>query len=361
VLSVALVYLSFYLPQQTAAKFGPPTMDLPWWERLYYSVLLLSNEQDLTTSTHAYTDSVKVNIAYGETAFSVAQRLSDLNLIHNVNSFEHYLVYSGLDRSIQAGDYIIEPDLNPIEIAQKLQDATPSEIVFAVLAGWRLEEIAEGFPTSGFSITPDDFLSFSRNPTSTLTGSLNEWSGSSSLEGIFLPGEYIFPRNITVDQLITFFIDQFETQVQQELEDGFHTQGLTLREGVILASVVQREAVLTDEQPLIASVFINRLTLGMRLESDPTVQYALGYSPQTGSWWKNPLSLEDLNVQSPYNTYLYPGLPPGPICNPGISALRAVAYPAQTSYLYFRAKCDGTGEHNFANSYEEHLSNACVE
>jgi UPF0755 protein len=111
--------------------------------------------------------------------------------------------------------------------------------------------------------------------------------------------------------------------------------------------------------PLIASVFLNRLAAGMPLEADSTAQYALGYQEKTHTWWKNPLSLGDLQVDSPYNTYLYGGLPPGPISNPGLNALRAVAFPAQAEYYYFRAACDGSGEHNFAETFEEHLQNAC--
>ena len=111
--------------------------------------------------------------------------------------------------------------------------------------------------------------------------------------------------------------------------------------------------------PLIASVFYNRLNGGMRLASDPTVQYAIGHVDQQQGWWKNPLSLEDLEMISPYNTYQMDGLPPGPICAPGLSALRAVAYPAETPYFYFRAACDNSGKHRFAQTFEEHQQNAC--
>ena len=110
---------------------------------------------------------------------------------------------------------------------------------------------------------------------------------------------------------------------------------------------------------MIASVFTNRLRAGMRLDSDPTVQYALGYDPATGRWWKSPLSLDDLQVVSPYNTYQILGLPPGPIANPSLNALRAVAFPAETPYYYFRAACDGSGRHTFAETFEQHQDNAC--
>jgi len=139
---------------------------------------------------------------------------------------------------------------------------------------------------------------------------------------------------------------------------GFANQGLSLYEAVILASIVERETVVDGEQAIIASVFFNRLRQGMMLQADPTVQYALGYNDAWG-WWKSPLSLEDLNFVSPYNTYLNDALPPGPIANPGLEALKAVAFPEETDYYFFRADCDGSGRHLFTSTFEEHRSNAC--
>ncbi len=109
----------------------------------------------------------------------------------------------------------------------------------------------------------------------------------------------------------------------------------------------------------IASVFYNRLAIGMRLETDPTVQYALGYDAQKNTWWKSPLTFTDLEANSPYNTYRNPGLPPGPISNPSLNAIKAAVAPAETDYLFFRAKCDGSLTHNFSKTYEEHLNFGC--
>ena len=151
----------------------------------------------------------------------------------------------------------------------------------------------------------------------------------------------------------------FDNQVNAEIRAGFANQGLGLFEAVTLASMVEREAINDEEMPMLASVFYNRLLVNQRLASDPTVQYALGYNTEQGTWWTNPLSLADLEIDSPYNTYLYPNLPPGPICNPGLAAMRAVAFPAQTPYYYFRAACDGSGNHLFAETFEQHLANEC--
>jgi UPF0755 protein len=174
-----------------------------------------------------------------------------------------------------------------------------------------------------------------------------------------VPGQYQIKREISARDLARLFVGQFDRFVDAELRDALANQGLDLNEAVILASIVEREAVVAEEQPMIASVFFNRLQNGMRLESDPTVQYALGYDADKRNWWKNPLSMKDLRTDSRYNTYVYEGLPPGPIANPGMDALRAVAYPAQTGYFYFRAKCDGSGRHAFSVTYEEHVQNAC--
>jgi UPF0755 protein len=155
------------------------------------------------------------------------------------------------------------------------------------------------------------------------------------------------------------FVDGFDEALTDSIRKGYANHDLSLAQAVTLASIVQREAILPEEQPMIASVFYNRLAAGMKLDSDPTVQYALGYNTKQRTWWTNPLSTDDLKINSPYNTYQVPNLPPGPISNPSLSALQAVAYPAQSPYYYFRAACDGSGRHEFARTYEEHLNNAC--
>jgi len=133
-------------------------------------------------------------------------------------------------------------------------------------------------------------------------------------------------------------------------------EGLTLHDVLTLASIVEREAVVPAERPTIASVYLNRVKEGMYLQADPTVQYAMGYQPDSGQWWKTPVTLEEYqNVNSPYNTYLYPNLPPGPIASPGASSIMAVLQPAQTTYLFFLGI--GDGSHIFADTFEEHERN----
>jgi UPF0755 protein len=143
-------------------------------------------------------------------------------------------------------------------------------------------------------------------------------------------------------------------------------RGLTFHQVLILASIVERETAQADEKPLVASVYLNRLSPTSPiayLQADPTVQYAMGYQSATGQWWKSPVALEEYSqVDSPYNTYLYPGLPPGPIANPSLESIMAVLNPAQTDFLFFvcaRPRCED-GRHIFARSYDEHLQNVAV-
>ncbi|MGB7872793.1 MAG: endolytic transglycosylase MltG, partial [Anaerolineales bacterium] len=235
------------------------------------------------------------------------------------------------------------------------QDATPKQVSFVILPGWRIEEIADSLATSGLSITSDEFLAAARSAPP----GLDYLPASASTEGFLYPDIYILPRTITAEELVDEFLRNFSLHLTLDLREGFTRQGLEVYQAVTLASIVQREAIVADERAQIASVFLNRLKADMKLDTDPTVQYALGYDASKGTWWTNPLSAVDLQIDSPYNTYLYTGLPPGPIANPSLSALRAVAFPAETPYYFFRARCDGSGLHVFSVTFEEHLQNGC--
>ncbi len=329
---------------RTKAVFGPASSNIEFSQKLILSWKLHQNESKLTSPVNTFGSEVPFQIRLGESPTSVANRLESAGIILDAQTFRDFLVYAGLDTQIQAGKYTLSPSTTAIQIAFTLMDATPTEVPFAVLAGWRLEEVAESLPNSGLSISPEIFLKEVR---------------SRRLEGRLLPGIYTVPRSITAKILLDVLTSAFDLAVTSEMRSGFKKQGLSVDDAVRLASIVDREAVVDNEKPLIASVFLNRLAIGMKLEADPTVQYALGYNSIQATWWTNPLSATDLKVDSPFNTYVYSGLPPGAICNPSIESLRAVALPAQTPYYYFRASCDGSGLHNFSESYEGHVENAC--
>jgi len=174
-------------------------------------------------------------------------------------------------------------------------------------------------------------------------------SGVSDLEGYLFPDTYVVTRSTPAQQIVDRMVAQFRKNFTPEMAEKARALGLTPRQAVTLASIVQKESGLSREGPAIASVYLNRLKRGMRLQADPTVIYAL----KRNGAWKGTLYRSDYGYESPYNTYVHDGLPPGPICSPGVNALKAAVAPARTEYLYFVA--DETGGHAFSRSFEEHL------
>lgn len=346
-------WLLYRVPLEAEEIFGKPGTNLGTMQRYTYSVQLLLNVNNLLEPLNSAASQVAFRVPDGATASEVAYTLEAEGLIRSADAFRAYLVYTGLDTGLQSGSYQLSPSMTAVDIAHELLDATPTEVTFNILPGWRAEEIAAALPTSGLAINSEQFMGAVTYPTQTMP------EGMTSLEGLLAPGSYQIKRDASVQDLLSTFLDRFNQNITPEIRQGFEKQGLTFAQGVILASIVQREAMVEDEQPTIASVFLNRLHDGSKLDSDPTVQYAIGYNQEQKTWWTNPLSAKDLTFDSPYNTYLYGGLPPAPISNPGVSALKAVAFPAETPYYYFRAACDQSGRHVFAETYEEHLANAC--
>jgi len=338
--------------------YGPASADLNQWDYYRLSYLLVRDQNLLLQPVFAEGAEQDFTIESGQGASQVLANLYNQGLIPDQGAARNYLVYTGMDTRLQAGDYILSPAMPPVEILVAMLDSTPKVVTFSVLAGWRLEEVAASLPTSGLAITPDNFIRVAQLRTFPYSF-VNELPKDASLEGFLMPGSYTVKRETGAHALISLLLQGFEQQVTQEIRRGIKQQGLSLYEGIILASIVEKEAVVPEERPKIASVFYNRLAIGMNLETDPTVQYALGYNQDQDTWWTNPLTAADLNVASPYNTYSHVGLPPGPIANPSLSAIKAVAFPAQTPYYFFRAACDGSGLHNFASTFEEHLNNAC--
>jgi UPF0755 protein len=346
------------LPTWAESQFGPAAPDLDRVQRIYLSAQLLRQSNNLKTPDDPNGAEKPFRVELGEATASITARLQKEGLAPDANALRNYLVYAGLDKTIQAGDYQLSPRMSPLEIAHALQDATPSEVTFNVLPGWRMEEIALALPTSGLDFTPEAFLTTVASSQSgdQLRAELPE---GASLEGFLFPDGYQVKRNITPQAFVNLLVENFHTKISDELREGYSRNNLSLYQAVTLASIVQREAVVEEEMPLIASVFLNRLQAGIKLDADPTVQYAIGFNPTQNTWWTNPLSQNDLQIASPYNTYLNWGFPPGPIANPGPVALRAVAFPAQTPYYFFRSACDGSGKHVFAETFEQHVGNAC--
>jgi UPF0755 protein len=305
----------------------------------------------------------------GASARRVASQLQDAGLIKDARLFEAYLRASGLAGKLQAGAYMLSPHMTPVQIAEALLHARPASVVLTVPEGWRLEQIADGLQASGVM----DGAAYRRIAESgDLSGLdagaperyrfLQERPTGATLEGYLFPDTYeLLADAATPEALLRRQLDAFVERVLPQYRQATTAgagRSLTLHEVITLASIVERETAAEDERPMVAGVYLNRLAQGMRLEADPTVQYAMGFQPQTGQWWKSPVYLEEYSkVISPYNTYLNAGLPPGPIANPGLKSIEAVLNPAQHDYLFFMAAGDGSGRHLFARSFAEHLEN----
>jgi UPF0755 protein len=311
---------------------------------------------------------VPFTIAPGESAAAVAQRLERAGLVADATLFRYYLRYYAMDAGLEAGDFSLRPSMTVPEIAAALSNARANEIEIRITEGWRLEQTADylaGRPDLG--LDPAAFLALARlDPgapdSARLLASFGFLAGlpaGATLEGYLFPDTYRLPADATAVDLVETMLHTLDRRVTPEMRQAAAARGLSLHATLTVASIVEREAQLPAERPVVASVFLNRLALGMKLDADPTVQYALGYQEATGEWWKRPLFFIDLEIESPYNTYRLTGLPPGPIASPGLAAIEAVVYPAETDYLYFVVDClsDTPGAHVFALTFEEHQAN----
>ncbi|MCY3904922.1 MAG: endolytic transglycosylase MltG [Caldilineaceae bacterium] len=305
-------------------------------------------------------------INLGEPARFISARLAAAGFIRDAELFNLYLRVNGLDRNIEAGNFMLADSMTIPEIAQELQQARFEEVVVTIPEGFRAEEIAERL-AENFVIDGERFLTAVRQPRGLSLFSqydfLQKLPEGASLEGYLFPDTYRFPVNVSGPEIVlASMLDNFENRVGTEGLIG-GSSGLSDNNLITLASIVEREAVQEDERPLIASVYLNRLNSacpdvgGRYLQADPTVQYAKG---TTGNWWWKPQTIEEYaQVQSLYNTYLHPGLPPGPIASPGLLAIEATRNPDQSIYCFFLATGED-GRHVFALTLAEHEQNLAI-
>lgn len=303
-------------------------------------------EPDLAKDPRA--ESRSFVISRGETAGSIARRLQNDGFIRSALAFEYVLYDTGRETSLQSGTYTISAALTPRDLARVFEKAPGEQAVLRIIEGWRLSEVA-GAVTKAFpAISADDFLKAAvvgQRKNTVLVG----LGAESSLEGFLFPDTYFFKPTATATQIVDALLDQFEQRVGQTLRQAAVDRKAAIYDIVKLGSIVEREARDRQESATIAGVYSNRLGIGMKLDADPTIQYAIGE-------WRE-LTLADLEIDSPYNTYKVAGLPPTPICSPGQAALEGAAKPAHVPYFYFVAKNDGTGDHAFATTLAEHEAN----
>ncbi len=268
-------------------------------------------------------------IQKGEGVREIASNLKKENLIKDPVVFFLLIKKEGLDGKIQAGDFRLSKSMTMQQLAENLTHGT-LDIWITIPEGKRADEIADVFKEKIPTYNESWRKELEQN------------------EGYLFPDTYLFPKDATITAIISLMRNNFEKKYAEITPKT----PLSKNEIVILASLIEREAKFDEDRPLVASVIMNRLNLGMALQIDATIQYALGYQPGEHSWWKKNLTIDDLNIQSPYNTKLNPGLPPGPISNPGFKALSAAAYPAKTNYLYYVS--DRSGHNHYEVTLDQH-------
>lgn len=265
----------------------------------------------------------------------IAQKLKEENLIKSELAFKIYIRQNNLTNKIQAGTFKLAPSMDVAKIANSLTE-NPLDNWITLIEGWRVEEMAEEI-NSKFKIKNSKFLEVAK-------------------EGYMFPDSYLFPKDVTVEQIAKAMRDNFNRKYSGELRSKIKAKGLTEDQGVILASIVEREARSQKVRTEVASILLKRLKMDMGLNADATLQYALGYQSEEKSWWKRHLTNADKLIESPYNTYKYRGLPPAPICNPSLSSLQAVANAdSKTPYLYYYH--DSKGNSHYGKTLDEHNEN----
>jgi UPF0755 protein len=331
-------------------------IEIPSLEKALLGIYMNVRRNEVETPAGDDPTVVVFTINPGETAATIAPRLQRQGLVSDAQLFRWLVRYRGVDAQLEAGDYELRADMTMDEIIESLQHGRLREVSATIPEGKRAEEVAALLEEQGL-VDSQTFMALVENGEFAYDFLYDHPEGApSSVEGFLFPETYRIPVDYGAAQIIDLMLLAFAQAFSPEMRQMAADKGMSIYEVVTLASIVEREAVLAEERPIIANVYLNRLEQGMYLQSDPTVQYALGYQEDTGQWWKIPMSLEeDVPFDSPYNTYLYPGLPPGPICSPGLASIRAVLEPADTNYLFFFSKFDGS--HAFAETYEEHLRN----
>jgi UPF0755 protein len=357
VFMVSLYLLVSTIPSLAGELFGEPDPTLETSQLIILSMRIIISRKTLFAAGELKNSQQTLLIDTGESAQSVAERLEKMKLISDAQPVIYYWQYKGQDGLIQPGVYLIQSDLSPIVVAQKIVNRSPEILHFGFLQGWRKEEV-ENLLINSF-IFPSDLKIIDIEKTVVETCFPMDLRDITSVEGFLFPGEYQFPIGFSPEKILCNFTEEFFKNLPVGFKELVNENGLTVYEAVILASIVEKEVVLGKEAPIIAGVFINRLNDNMPLQSDPTVQYAISGNTIPHVWWKNPLEISDLDFDSTFNTYLYNGLPPTPISNPGLDSLLAVAYPEKSAFLYFRASCDGSGGHIFSETYQQHLNAAC--
>jgi UPF0755 protein len=287
-----------------------------------------------------------VDVAAGTGPATIGQQLAEAGVVRDAPTFRAALWVSGRARDLQAGHYRFDRAMTPLEVIDKIARGDVYRRLITFREGLTIPEMAAVYEEAGFG-SKAAFLKAASDPDPIRDVD----PAAPDLEGYLFPETYTLARETSAAALVAQMVGLFEKMFTPAMREAVKSRGLTVREAVTLASLVERETGLPEERPMVAAVYLNRKRVGMPMQADPTVIYAL----QRAGRYDGNLRREDLQYDSPYNTYRYAGLPPGPIAAPGKASLEAVVQPADVDYLYFVSKNDGS--HVFASTLDEHNRN----
>ena len=317
---------------------------------LLVAAVALWGQQRMATPYKSFEGAeVFVDLPPGTSVSGIANRLAAAGVIPDAWTFRLAARWSGADRRLKAGEYRFAGESTPREVIGRLVagDVFTRSITFP--EGLTIAEMGEIFERSTLG-TAADFVLAASDPS--LAEPFD--SRARSLEGFLFPDTYMLPRGTDADATVRAMVARFDRAFDGELRAAAAARRMTPREVLTMASLIEKETGKAEERPLVSAVYHNRLRLGMPLQCDPTVIYAMMLARR----WNGNLRRVDLEMDSPYNTYVVRGLPPGPIASPGLASLRAAVHPADVKYLYFVSRNDGS--HVFANTLTEHNRNVAT-
>ena len=288
------------------------------------------------------TKDVKVVVPRGANLRAAAESLAKAHIVRNASAFRLYAMVRGRNRTIRAGTYVISPRLSWGEVLDVLQGGKSVEQRITIPEGWSLDQIVPQL--ARVLSAPVDSVRAAVRDTA-LLHALD--IPTPTLEGYLFPDTYVFPDGTMPRAAVALMVERFQQVWQPEWDQLLQARAMSRNDAMALAAIVEKEARLPEERPVIAAVYLNRIKAGMRLQADPTVQYAIGHHVSR-------VFYKDLEIDSPYNTYRNRGLPPGPIASPGKPSIVAALNPANVPYLYFVAHPDG--HHEFTTDFSAHAA-----
>lgn len=292
---------------------------------------------------------ISISIPMGTATQAIGTILEEKGVVKNSDRFKWYAMIHGYNGELEAGDYLLSPSMSMEEIMTMMTEGFSQASRFVIQEGLTIKQVAESLEKSGLT-TVDEFLAEVEHGDFDYKFINSLPQGPSRLEGFLMPNTYDVPMGSDAHFIINIMLAQFDKVYKDDYYSRATELGYSINEIIAIASMIERETRVEAERAIVSSVIYNRLSIGMPLQIDATVQYALGE-------WKERVLLRDLKIDSPYNTYIVPGLPIGPICSPGENSIIAALYPDTTDYLYYVLDAELNGSHRFSPDYDTFLKN----